>query len=67
MEPVIEKETKTGKVFGSLFWSIVDMLSNRSLVQLGSHVHSEEFTVKIIKFYLIMRMHFYSRGKELSQ
>lgn len=61
VEAVVQEETKTGKVFGNLFWCIVDVVSKRKLVSLGCGLHTEEFTAQIIKFYLVMRMHFYSR------
>lgn len=61
IESVVESETKGERVFGNLFWSIVDILTSHALPQLGCSLHFEQFTVQVIKFYLIMRMHFYTR------
>lgn len=58
---VVEAETKTQKVFGNLFWKTVDVISGLRLARVGCNVHYEEFTVRIVKFYLTVRMHFYTR------
>ncbi|KAL3242036.1 hypothetical protein MRX96_021568 [Rhipicephalus microplus] len=61
IEQVIEENTEVKQVFGDLFWSILEDLSKKSLVRVGCDVHSEEFSARVIKSYLVTRMYFYSR------
>lgn len=58
IEQVIEENTEAKQVFGDLFWSILEDLSKKSLVQVGCDVHSEEFSARVIKSYLVTRMYF---------
>ncbi|KAH6920747.1 hypothetical protein HPB50_028265 [Hyalomma asiaticum] len=61
IEHVIQRSTKDNKVFGDLFWSIMEELSECVLTRVGCTEHFEVLSARIIKFYLTTRMHFYSR------
>ncbi|KAH8031901.1 hypothetical protein HPB51_021543 [Rhipicephalus microplus] len=62
VESAITERTRDNVVFGDLFWCIVkDLTQGHSLAQVGCGVHSEELSARIIKFYLVTRMHFYAR------
>lgn len=61
IEHVIQRSTKDNKVFGDLFWNIMEELSECVLTRVGCTEHFEVLSARIIKFYLTTRMHFYSR------
>ncbi|KAH8038615.1 hypothetical protein HPB51_002739 [Rhipicephalus microplus] len=62
VESAITERTRDNVVFGDLFWCIVkDLTQGHSLAQVGCGVHSEELSARIMKFYLVTRMHFYAR------
>lgn len=61
IERVIEKRTAKKEVFGDLFWVVVDELSQNALVRVGCSAHFEELSARILKFYLVTRMHFYTK------
>lgn len=61
IEHAIHKELDK-KVFGDMFWHVLDVICESSIEPLGCKEHCHEFTVRIVKFYLVTRMHFHSRA-----
>lgn len=61
IERVIEKKTEKKEAFGDLFWDILEELSQNTLVRVGCSVHFEELSARVLKFYLVTRMHFYTK------
>lgn len=62
IEKAIAVRTKSNVVFGDLFWCTVeDLTKGGSLVEVGCSSHSEELSARILKFYLVTRMHFYAK------
>lgn len=64
IECIIERQTKSNKVFGDLFWTILGELSENTLSRVGCPMHFQELSARIIQFYLATRMHFYARFLE---
>lgn len=63
VEHIIRQTLDSHPVFGDLFWAMLVQLEAASLPVVGCAVHFQEVTAKVIKFYVIMRVHFYSRKK----
>lgn len=67
IDSVTEQKTQDNKMFGDLFWSMVQELSKKPLVRVGLSTHSEEHCARIIKFYLVTHMHFYAKVFEAAK
>lgn len=68
IECIVHAGLEKKKVLGDMFWHILDSFAKSSVEPLGCRAHCDEFTVRVIKFYLVTRMHFHSRAvtKDLS-
>ncbi|KAH6945333.1 hypothetical protein HPB50_007887 [Hyalomma asiaticum] len=46
---------------GDIFWKVLQELEEHRLSRLGCGQHNAEFTCQVLNFFVITRMHFYSR------
>lgn len=67
IESIIEQQTKSNNVFGDLFSTILEKLSENTLSRVRCPLHFEELSAHIMKLYLVTRMHFYARFLEQRQ
>uniref|UniRef100_L7M2V9 Transposable element P transposase-like RNase H C-terminal domain-containing protein n=1 Tax=Rhipicephalus pulchellus TaxID=72859 RepID=L7M2V9_RHIPC len=63
VEHIIRQTLDSHPVFGDLFWTILEQLEEAALPVVGCAVHFQEVPAEVIKFYVIMRLHFYPRKK----
>lgn len=63
MEKTVSQTLNKSPVFGDLFRKLLDELEKASLPALGCVEHCQEVSTMVIKFYVVMRMHFFSRKK----
>lgn len=61
VERIIRQTLDSHPVFGDLFWTTLELLQEASLPVVGCVVRFQEVTAEVIKFYVIIRLHLYSR------
>lgn len=65
VENVVEHALDSCPIFGDLFWYVLEKLESSQLPSLGCATHHQEVTARVVKFYIIMRMCFFCRKKNL--
>ncbi|CAN8016093.1 unnamed protein product [Ixodes persulcatus] len=56
-------------ICGDIFWLVLDALEETAVPRLGCSVHADQFTCQLLRYYICLRMHFFSKdtSKRLSQ
>ncbi|CAN8025232.1 unnamed protein product [Ixodes persulcatus] len=56
-------------ICGDIFWLVLDALEETAVPRLVCSVHADQFTCQLLRYYICLRMHFFSRdtSKRLSQ